>query len=431
MKHNATLNSKFILLSLLTAMLATPAYAVGSAGIETNIYSTRTAARANAAVADPKEASTIAFNPAGMTEVTPREVYLGSTFIATDFDYDGTAEGRGKESASRNIAPIPHFYMTTDTPIENLYLGIGSNAPYGLVTRNSSVGAFQYIAHFNEVKTMAYTAAAAYKVNDKLSLGAGWTYMDASLYQVGKFNRSLVAGTPDDAPFEYNVSGPGQGWNAGLLWKINEKGTLGAYYRSEIRTQMQGEMSTHNLTGGLAAVFGTGGGNVTSANTDISFPSNATVGYRHQLNETTDLEFDIGWTGWSSNDRLESDFGTSNAVLVGFEEIHRDWRDTWSFHLGGSHVLNNEMTISAGYYYMQRAVGNSTYTNEVPDGNRHGFNFGFSKQWNKWLIDFGYSAIIIGEFRAENIKGNTNNTDIDGTFKGFAQAITTGARRVF
>ncbi|MFT5207805.1 MAG: long-chain fatty acid transport protein [Candidatus Omnitrophota bacterium] len=412
-------------------MLASPAYAVGSAGIETNIYSTRTAARANAAVADPREASTIAFNPAGMTEVTPREVVFGSTFIATDFDYDGRAEGRGQESASRNIAPIPHFYMTTDTPIEDLYLGIGANAPFGLVARYSSVGAFQYIAHFNEVKSMAYTVSAAYKVNDAFSIGAGWTYMDLSLYQTGKFNRTLVAGTPDDAPFEYNVSGPGQGWNAGFLWKLTDKGTVGAYYRSEIRNHMQGEMSTHNLTGNLATVFGTGGGNVTSADTDISSPSNATIGYKYQLNEKTDLEFDIGWTGWSSNDTLETDFGTSNAVLVGFEEIHRDWHDTWSFHLGGSHVLNEDMTLSAGYFYMQRAVGNGTYTNEAPDGNRNGFNIGFAKKWNNWVIDFGYSAVIIGEIRVENIKGNTNNTDIDGTYKGFAQAITTGVRRAF
>lgn len=400
-----------------------PALAVGSSGIETNAYGARAAGRANASVADAKDASVLAFNPAGITKLEGSEMYLGSTFVSSALKFKSD-DGMTQEAASRSIQPIPYFYFATETPVENLHLGYGANAPFGLVTRYSSVGAFQYIAHYNEVKTMAHTLSLAYELTPNFSFAGGWTYMDATLTQVGKFHSIALTGDAQDAPYEYHVSGPAQGWVASFLWDLDDKQSLGVYYRSELRSHLQGEMSTSNLTGTIAAVFGTGGGNVTSADTDISFPGNVTIGYKYQWDENTDVEFDAGYTFWSSNDSLDTVFGTSNAILAGFEQIHRDWHDTLSLHVGASHRVNENHEISWGYSWYQRAIGNATYTNEVPDGNRHNFNIGLQTKLFNWDVDFSYGLVLVGKMDVENIKGNTNGTDIDGEYSGVAHIIS-------
>jgi long-chain fatty acid transport protein len=407
------------------------ALAVGSGGFENASLSTRSLARSNASVADAEKPDVIAFNPAGLTELEGIQTYSGVHLINSSMHYEGRG-GRPDEDASETVVPIPYGYASIETPIEGLVLGAGSNSPFGLITKYSSTGNFKYIAYYNELKTIGYYLSGAYEVTPEISVGGGWTYIDIALKQVGKFNSLFLTGTAQDAPFEFDVDGKGQGWNMGILWTPTETDTFGFYYRSEVRTHLKGTMSTHDLTGVMAAVFG-GPSHVTSADTDITLPASATLGYNRQINEKWDVEVDVGWTGWHSFDKNKTEFGTgtSNAILAGFSDLPRDYEDGWSVFLGSSYEINPTWTISGGYFFEDRANNKHNFSNENPDGDRNGFSVGFEYAISNWTLDFTYMGIFVSEVDIQNTVGSTNGTDIDGKYSGYINVMSTGLSCAF
>jgi long-chain fatty acid transport protein len=421
---NAVVISMVFMTFLLTATQSPKAYAVGSSGFENANLSARSRARGNASVADAHDASTIAFNPAGMTKLEGAQAYAGSSFVSVASKYKAF-EGRSDEGNSETIITVPFLYTSFETPVDDVYLGIGMNSPFGLVSKWPSDGAFKYIAFFNEINTKAHHVSLAYRVGPTLSIGGGYSFIEMELKQVGKFNSSFLTKDAQDALFEYDVGGQGEGYNLGLLWDMSETETLGVFFRSEVRTHMKGTMNTDGLTGMIAGAFG-GATNTTSADTDISLPANVTIGYKRQINEDLEMEFDMGWTSWSSYDSFDSVFGTSNNILAGFTRFDRDYVDTLSGHIGASYEVNPSNTFNCGYLFYQRAANKSNYSNENPDGDRHGISFGWQKKSNNLSFDITYLAMAIREVSITNSKGSTNGADIDGKYSGLIQVISTG-----
>lgn len=414
---------KWAAISGLLILWSSTAWGVGSSGFENATLSTRTLSRANAAVADPEEPSTIAFNPAGLTELEGVQVYVGSNFLWTDYKYEGI-EGRRDSDASRMVIPVPFAYASYKPAGSKFGFGVGSNSPFGLITKYSDTGNFRYIAHYNELTTSHYAASVAYELTPEVSIGAGWSLYQVGMTQAGKFNSAFFAGagTPD-SEYEYDVQGEGYGWNLGLLWQVSELDRIGLFYRSEARTHLKGYISIDNF-------FLTGGTNyVTSTDTDVTLPHNVTIGWSHTFNDKLEMELDLGWTGWSSYDTVRTLFGTSNAILAGFSPITRDYRDTINVHLGGTYKINESWNLNSGYYYQQMAAVEGNYSNEIPDGDRHGFTLGFEHKLNdKWTLDMNYLVALSASVKVDNVVGHTNGTDIDGTYSGVVQSVTTGLR---
>jgi long-chain fatty acid transport protein len=413
------------------------AWGVGSSGYENATLSTRSLSRANAVVADPRDPSTVAFNPAGLTELEGTQIYVGSNLLWTDYDYKGES-GRPDSDASRTLIPVPFAYASIKPKDSPFAVGVGSNSPFGLITKYNSIGNFQRIAYYNELKAAQYGVSAAYEINDKVSIGAGWSLYDVSLKQVGKFNTDAILGalgfgTGPDADFEYDVDGQGQGWNAGVFWKVTDNDNLGLFYRSQARIHFKGSMSTHNLVGLMQNVFGVAGSTslVTSVDSDWTFPHNVTIGWSHTFSEKLEMELDLGWTGWSAYDSVKTLFGTqkSNGVLNGFSDLSKDYRDTISVHVGGTYTLDEDWKINGGYYFQQMAANKANYSNEIPDGDRHGFTLGFEhKLGDRWTFDMNYLIAISAPVDVTNTVGDSNGTDIDGEYSGLVQDVTMGLR---
>jgi len=424
----------FIILTLfgLTIHITRDAFAVGSSGFENATLSTRSLAKSNAVVADPKDADTIAFNPAGLAKLDGNHVYAGTSLITASYEYDGT-EGRSDEHNSETVSALPYLYISMETPVENLVFGIGMNSPFGLISKWNSTGNFRYTAYYNELKTSAYYLSLGYEVFPWLSVGGGWTYAEVGVKQVGKFNTSFLAGFPAgtfaDSPFELDVEGEGQGWNLGFLITPEKSHSIGIFYRSQLQAELKGILTSDNL-GPLSATFG-GGTNTTSADFDITVPYNLTVGYQYSPTDKLDIEVDLGWTGWSSYDQTEILFGTSNAVLQGFEFTSLDYRDVISINTGASYQINTNWEIVGGYFFYDMAANKNNMSNVIPDGDRHGISIGFEYGQSNWTFDAMYIVNFIDKVRIENTIGIPNGTDIDGKYAGLVHILSTGIRYQF
>ena len=150
MSRNLLVGAFLIAFSIVTSANV---FAVGSSGFELASNSARSLAKANAVVADPEEPATIAFNPAGLTKLEGNQISTSATFIAFSTSYEGKNGGISEDSAT-HVATLPSLFLSLSTPIKEFKVGLGVNAPFGLMTQYSSTGNFKYTANYNEIKTV-------------------------------------------------------------------------------------------------------------------------------------------------------------------------------------------------------------------------------------------------------------------------------------
>ena len=407
------------------------AFAVGSSGFELGTNTARSLGRANAVSADPGEPAAVVFNPAGLTSLEGHQVSASTSLITLSTHYDSRAAGRLDEDSATLMSTVPSFFLSLSTPNKDLKLGAGVNAPFGLTTAYSSSGNFKYTSNYNQIKTVAYNLSAAYQVREWISVGLGFTYMDASTKQVGKLNNAAIFGAAlPDSEFELDVEGDGYNMNMGVQIKPAEKHYLGIFYRTETRTKQTGSISIDGITPApaiLGAYNATSSSFNTSADTDVTFPGSVTIGYKYQATPKWDVEADFTWTGWSSFDRVDIAFETTSAILNSLEPVTQGFKNTFSFNLGTSYKLDDVWTVSGGYWYYAMAASKAYYSGAIPDGDRHAGSLGLVYNHKNYSIGLSYAALFITKTDIDNNIGATNGTTIDGEYSSFVNIISMDA----
>jgi long-chain fatty acid transport protein len=184
----ATITSRRLVCASLLTVLSPASLAAGFALIEQSASQLGNAFAGSAAFAN--DASTIFFNPAGMTRL-PAQVVGGLHYVLPSTKFDGTATdpaggpasgGNGGESGQAGV--IPNFYITAPLG-DGLFAGLGINVPFGLSTEYDDNWKGRYQGIESELLTINFNPSLAYRVNRHLSIGAGFTlqYIDAKLTQ--------------------------------------------------------------------------------------------------------------------------------------------------------------------------------------------------------------------------------------------------------
>lgn len=122
-------------LSLVLAGCASLTHAAGFALIEQNASGLGNAYAGQAAAAT--DASTIFFNPAGMTYLPDRQVVVAGHLIRPEAKFSGAVTpdiGGGNGGDAGGLAFVPNAYFAYRlTP--DVHFGVGLNAPFGMKNR--------------------------------------------------------------------------------------------------------------------------------------------------------------------------------------------------------------------------------------------------------------------------------------------------------
>ena len=175
-----------IVSALVLGIGATGAHASGFQLLEQNASGLGNAYAGSAAVAE--NASTIFYNPAGMTKLKGVNFSGGVNLIRPSFKFDnnGSTGPGGMPLGSNNggdagsTGVVPNLYASWElTP--QWFVGLGIGAPFGLMTEYDDDWVGRYHSRKFEIQSININPSIAYKVSDRLSLGAGlnWTYLDA------------------------------------------------------------------------------------------------------------------------------------------------------------------------------------------------------------------------------------------------------------
>ncbi len=130
-------NSMKLIPALLLVAFSSVASASGFQLMEQNASGIGNAYAGSAAVAE--DASTIYFNPAGMTQLKEREISGGISAVGPSFHFHdqgssvGALAGSGDGGNAGGWAAIPNGYLSWALN-KDLYVGVGVGAPFGLKT---------------------------------------------------------------------------------------------------------------------------------------------------------------------------------------------------------------------------------------------------------------------------------------------------------
>ncbi len=377
---------------------------------------------------DGTDLSGVYYNPATMTLHPGTQIQAGFVAVGLDLAFEGTGDySHVSENGQYNTQAIPHGYISHQIS-DSMWVGLAMTVPFGMGTEYDDDWRFANRGISAEVLTFDFNPNVAWKVSDKLSLGAGMSiqYAAADL----KMRDNAVPGNNAlTMNGEVDADSWAWGFNLGLMWSPLENLRFGLSYRSKINHNADGDFTVDNLKlmgqsttpemvdqilGGhgtyatmLNAALGTH-----DATATISTPAWLMATAAWDVNDLLSLYATFRWTDWSSFDTL--DIHSSALVTTnGVKTVENHWQDTYLVSVGADLRFTNWWTFRAGIGYETSAVDDQKYrTAIIPDADRLWLALGSSFQATKNMqIDVSAAWLHgVGERNLWSTDGSDGNT---------------------
>jgi long-chain fatty acid transport protein len=341
--------------------------------------STRGIGRANAgsaAVAD--DATTIFFNPAGLTELSEPQAAVGAHLLMPQADVGdrgSTAATPGTRGAALpypgardgdpyDPQPTGNAYVAAPLAGGRVWAGLGAGIPFGLRSDYGRDWFGRYDSVESELLTVNIAPTVAVALNERISIGGGIDvqYADATL--VNAIPNPAAPGGPSpatDALFRVEGDDWSVGFNVGLLLKPTPTTRVGVHYRSGIDHDLSGDVQLSGLAGPLAALNGS-----TTASAEVKLPDITTLAVAQELTPRLTLLGQVSRFGWDRFEilRIETDDGRPDVVST------ENYRNTWTVALGAEYALTEAWTLRGGVQYDETPTRDGFRSTRVPDGDR-------------------------------------------------------------
>ena len=231
-----------VALALYLTLVASSAQAAGLYLYELGTPDLGTAAAGRAALA--QDASTVMGNPAGMTRLERSQLTQSMYTIIPSMQFDRNANttfsggngfnaGASIPSNSSVSLPVPAgslFYVYSLSP--DWKLGVGAVSAYGGGMNYGKQWVGRYFIEKSQLLSATLNPGIAYRLNEWVSLGVGFSVNYALLSQTTGVNN--VAEQLPDGRMKFKADDWGFGGNAGVLLEPTSRLRFGVAYRSQI-----------------------------------------------------------------------------------------------------------------------------------------------------------------------------------------------------
>lgn len=367
-------------------MAVCAASAAQAAGFMLTEQSAGALGRAYAGVGvDGTDLSGVYYNPATMTLHPGTQIQAGVVAVGLDLAFEGTGKDYAgvTENGQYNTQPIPHGYISHQIS-DSMWVGLAMTVPFGMGTEYADNWKLGNRGISAEVLTFDFNPNVAWKVSDKLSIGAGMSIQYAQA--------DLKMRTQDPiyhSQFNSEVDADSWAWgfNVGLMWSPLDNLRFGLSYRSKINHNADGDLTMDDFQNQTVGALL---GHERDATATISTPAWAMATAAWDVNDLLSLYATFRWTDWSSFDELYIDGGQVMApvgaegalVPVGVNTtVVNKWQDTYLFSVGADMRFTNWWTFRAGIGYETSPIDDPSYrTAIIPDADRWWFALGSSFQ---------------------------------------------------
>ncbi len=429
---------------ILVALAAVAVTSASAEGYQVNTLSAKQLGMAHTGVAQKLNSESVWFNPAAAAHQEQKFTIAGGVTginaVATYKNGDVTAESDNKLSTP--------LYLNANYKItDDLAVGVVFNTPFG-----SSMNWGDAWAGMDQVQSISlqsynFQPTVSYKFLDgKLSIGAGlmvsWgsfelskslvnydTYSTLEYYYssaygagVGVANATLSG----DAEFTF-------GYNIGAMYDINDKWSIAASYRSEMkmsveegnteldfgteatRTILESDATSGATIAGMLAVM-----EATPFAAELPMPWTLSVGTTFYPTEKWTVSAEIQMVGWSTYETLNFDYSYFDSSTP------KDYDNTMIYRIGAQYNALDWLTARAGFYYDESPVQDEYFSPETPSMNKLGYTCGVSfmpcASNRNFSIDLAYAYIAPASYNRES-----TFEAFSGTYRAVANTFAIGA----
>lgn len=364
------------------------------------------------AVSNTKDASTIFFNPAGMTQLDGAQVNLGVQLLLPSSELENTGSTNtifpgglplvsvpttgGDGGNPYEPTPVPSFYAAMPVPMVNgLWAGIGVSAPFGLANKYDE----DYFGRFDsietELKVYDIQPSLAYKINDRVSVGGALNVQYAEAKLTGAVSNAVSEGTSKLEGDDW-----GYGYTLGAQFKIMPETTLGLNYRSSVHHDLEGEVTVEGLTPVLPFFPAPNG--VTPASASLVTPDIASIGLSHRLNDKWTIMGQANWFGWNEFNDITA-ISDAGGVIT---SVDQNYQTVWSYAVGAEYEYSPEWTFRGGIQFDNTPTTDEYRTTRTPDGDRTWFATGATYTLNdRFSLDMNATYIHIASEEINVVRG--------------------------
>lgn len=388
----------FIRSAAATAVFAAFASAANAGGFQLTEQSALALGRAYAGVGvDGSDVSGVYYNPATMTLHPGTQMQLGIVGVGLNLDYAG--DNGSRENGRKKPEVVPHAFVSHQLT-DDAWVGFALTVPFGLSTDYSNNWDQAGEGTSAMIKVIDFNPNFAYKLSDKVSLGAGvsFQYVKAKL----GFNKSNAGlGMP-----HLDVDGHEWGWNVGLMWTPVDTVRVGLSYRSKVEHTVKGNMTTGAQIPQLQNI---------NASVTMDAPAWAMLSAAWDVNDWLSLYGTFRWADWSSFQNLTVDL---DSQILPDQTMPKKWKDTYLMTLGYDAKMSDFWTLRGGVGYETSTISDPTLrTGTIPDADRYWLAIGSSFHWTKdFQTDVAF-AHLRGVHERSIYKHTTTGTDYAGKFR--------------
>lgn len=427
--------------------------------------SERCIALGGACVAKANDFGAYYHNPAAATEFS--SPVIGGNFRILDTTFVDLIDSAGNHNVDRTntegdvvIAPTLGAYLPVS---DSVTFGVGVGAPFAITADwENNDGIHRFNMADQSLFAIEVTPTAAFKVTDRLSIGAGLNVvalkqlrtqtlipdsfgaaLPPALGGLGAIipttpnspvigsivlqsDRDVPIGIPPD---QLDTSFDEFAVTLGAQYKVSDRLTVGAVYRSKTAVTFDGILTLDLTAGG-------GGRQRVGFSTDIDLPAHLQAGFAYDvIPGRLNWSFDVQWTNWASTTGLGSPLVIRvDEPLLGIIndlQVDYDANDTFTFRTGLEYAVDRHWTLLGGYAYDQAIFDDQHVDILTYDSNRHLLSAGVmydtrdDEREAGWTINVGAHATIYEDRRiaageSENLGGLSLPNLVDGDTLGFS-----------
>jgi long-chain fatty acid transport protein len=397
--------------ALLGGALVLAARNGAAAGFHINEQDARATGRAGAVLANPRNASAIHYNPAGIAPLRGLQLNLGASLVTPSAEFE-PAGGGTETTADADTFVLPHLYASARLT-EVVALGIGVNAPFGLALSWPSTSPGRSQSREGELRTTFVSPVIGLELSrwaPGLAVGAGIDLVPASVRTI----RDVLFGTQVGSAA---LSGTafGVGARVGLLYRPENRPdwAFGLTYKSPVALHFEGDADFDAPAIYRPSLPPDGNGA-----TDITLPQSLMLGLLFQPLPSWEIEVDGGWVGWSSYDRLDIQLPDGSV-----SRSEKAWKDTLVLRVGTEYTFAERWTGRVGLIFDQTPVPTTTLDFQLPDAPRFDLTAGFGATLSSQVqVDIG--ALWVLPTSSTTSDADALAPPVKGTFDVSAWVVT-------
>lgn len=378
-----------------------------------------------AVTARPDDVTAIFHNPAGLTLLDGTQFYHAQSWFMMDLGmrlYNSKGElNPGKEiHPTLNVGAIPFIGFASDCGTKDFRLGFGIYAPnaYGAALPDDQPT--RYHATQALFLSSRATLAAAYKITEKLRIGAAISLVHVYLTKTQYMNLNMLPigdSTPSDPKWDGRFKSPektgatdmllkmdGQDWtwsaDLGILFHPIPTLRIGAAFSGGSNINLEGTVSLTKSTcpvGSQDCRLKDHLGKVsrTTHKTAMVIPFELKGGFNWEFVKDFEIGADVYYWHYQVLQDQVTHLRDSKA-LFGFDGLTelrdpKNYGKSWAWNVGLLYRVVPSLELMVGYQMDFTPIPKQTYTLENPSTNQKGISMGIRWQIDdRWRVGLAY-----------------------------------------